>query len=557
MNAEQISIFEKAVSAFQALNKPLLYGPNGKPLKPSGDYALRRAAAKRKGSMKNWVPRMLSSRQQEALDREMMMTRSTELVNDDPNAAGVSEVFSHTVVGPGLKPQPLVDPDAFPDIEKEKARALQAQMRNNYREWFSTADAGGRLNDGQIQFLIMRNILQYGEYLVLLPMLDDPTRPFSLACQVLNPMRLKTPIDLEGKLPIRDGVELGSYGEPVAYWIKRSDAARPTRYSADIKKNFLRVPAKKAHRWNVLHGFMAKDAEEVRGVPFFAPAMQFFRNLNDLLDAELVSNVVTAALAVWIEQGLDGDPYQLANNMAGRTESGFNPDGEQTEERYEELIPGSIMYGLTGQKPHLLSANRPGTTFEPFVTTIKKAISMALGMPYPVLFRDVEGVNFAGFRSAMLDAWRVFMTYRSWLGHGYCQRVFTMLQEEAWLRGRLDIEDFYPSMHALTRADWHGAPKGDIEPIKAVKADLMAIDGKIKTRAEAIAERGSGEWRRTFDQLEEEKQELENRGLDTPKPSGPEGEEEETTEEEAQGQAMLHMLEDLTEAVEDLARENS
>ena len=45
---------------------------------------------------------------------------------------------------------------------------------------------------------------------------------------------------------------------------------------------------------------MVKDAEQVRGWPYFTPAMKYFRDLNDLLNAELVSSVVTAALAYFI-----------------------------------------------------------------------------------------------------------------------------------------------------------------------------------------------------------------------------------------------------------------
>jgi capsid protein len=196
------------------------------------------------------------------------------------------------------------------------------------------------------------------------------------------------------------------------------------------------------------------------------------------------------------------------------------------------------MYGETGQKPHLLSAARPGTTFEPFTRTIKKSLALSINQPYPVIFKDVEGVNFAGFRSAMLDAWRVFSMYRTWLGEGDCQRSFTMLMEEAWLRGKLPaIADIHENLFEYTYAAWRGSPKGDIEPVKAVQANVMKINNNLMTRDEAIIEDGGEGFDAVSETLEEEGLALKQKGLN-PKPQDSgmtdEGEDENDVDENDQ-----------------------
>ncbi len=498
-----------------SLGKPItLYGPNNQPITPDPAYSFRRSSAKRTGSLKNWIPQRFWDKQSEAQERQFIVERTIDLTNTDPHAAGVVEGFATTIVGSGLIPHPMIDPEANPNLDKDQIRRLQAQQRTAYYSWYPFADAGQRMTFGAIQFLVQRNIMQHGEYLVLLPMLNDPTRPYSLACQVINPLRLKTPIDLVSTNPnIRDGVELGSYGQPAAYWIKRSDPRLGSAITADVSTNFIRIPAKQGHRWNVLHGFISQEPEQVRGMSFFSPAMKFFRDLNDYLDAELVSNIVTAAFSLFIEVAGGSDPLTQALMLANQTETTTKSDGILETRRYQEMVPGLIMYGNVGEKPHPITASRPGQTFEPFTKIIKKAISMGIGIPYPVLFKDVENVNFAGFRSAMLDAWRVFIYRRVWLGQMFCQPIFTMLQEEAFLRGNLEVTDFYGKMQTLTRAEWRGSPKGDIEPIKAVQADILAIQNNLKTRAEAIAERGGAGPRTTFDQLAEEQSMMAERGL--------------------------------------------
>lgn len=511
-------IFEKAVGyiskqlagSSSKRKVPVLYGPDNRPVR-SASYGYKRNAAKKSGSMKNWIPSPYYNYYNEALERNDILARSIDLVNNDPHAAGVVDTFATTIVGPGLTPHPALNADVL-GLTKEEIRSIQSQQKAVYNTWNIFADASQKQNFGGIQYVIIRNLMQYGEYLVLLPMINDPSRPYSLACQIINPQRLQTPSDLSNESNIIDGVEVGSYGEPVAYWIQKSSRELNGLYTvaAYSSKDYHRIPAKVGHRWNVLHGFIQQEPEQYRGLSMFAPAMKFFRDLNDYLDAELVSNIVTAAFSMFIELQGGSDPYAIANSALSMT--GETVDTSDAI-RYQELIPGQIMYGATGEKPHAISANRPGSTFEPFTKVIKKAIAMSLNIPYPVLFKDVESVNFAGFRSAMLDAWRVFMMRRTWLGQGFCSKVWTMLQEEAYLRGNLKVpQDFYGQMYALTQSEWRGSPKGDIEPIKAIQADIQAIQNNIKTRAEAIAERG-GDIRTTFDQLAEEQEMMKERGL--------------------------------------------
>ncbi|MBN1105804.1 MAG: phage portal protein [Deltaproteobacteria bacterium] len=517
MDATHQDLFARAVSAL-ALGmgrKPALYDHQGRPMRPSASYQYRRTAAKREGSLQNWIPQRILNRQTETLERERIVERSIDLTNNDPHAAGIVDNFATTVVGAGLRPHPTLDAGIL-GLGKEEVRRLQARMGAVFEAWSPWADAAGRMTDGGIQFLLQCNMVQFGEFIVVLPMIRDIARPYSLAAQVIHPLRLKTPSDFYAKQNIRDGVELGGYGQPEAYWIKKTDPNDPLRHTADISQNFLRIPARKGHRWNVIHRFIQREPEQVRGWPFFAPAMKFFRDLNDYLDAELVANVVTAAYALFIESG-ELDPWTLAEGMAHHTDLETGKD----EDRYEELIPGQIMYGKKGQKPHPIAANRPGTTFQVFVKEIKKALAMSLNMPYVSLFKDVENTSYAGFRSALLDAWRVLSHRRSWLGENYGRPVRTMLLEEAWLRGDLpEIEDFYGNMHALSACQWLGSPKGNIEPVKEIQADILAIKNNLKTRAETIAEQ-NGDWRRTFEQLEEEKEDLEGRGLDPGLEEGP------------------------------------
>jgi lambda family phage portal protein len=509
-SAERLEAFDRAIKA--VASAPVLYGPTGKRLRPTGSYGIRRESAGQKGSLKGWNPRNYFSSQEEARDREEVVRRSNDLIDNDPHAAGLVDTYASTVVGAGLVPHPNPDPDGL-FLEESEDQVISKQMRVVYNRWANHADAGERLTFGQIQYLIELSMMRHGEYFVLLPMIDKPYRPYRLACQVIHPSRVKTPVDLTTNEFIRDGIELGYYGEPVAVWIKKS-GGRYNSFLPDTKNNFIRQPMRVRHRKLVLHGYVAKDAEQVRGWPILAPAIKYFRSFNDLLDSELISNVITSALAYFIETVGGDDPFNLATRRATLSESRITGTGNRQTDRYEQVEPGLVMYGEPNQKPHVLAANRPGTTFDPFTKTVKKSLSLAANMPYVIGFKDYEETNFAGARMAMLDAWRVFTVHRRWLGSGACQPITTSLMEEAWLMGEIAYpsKDFYRNIDLLTACDWRGDPKGDIEPVKAAQADVMLIKNSLKDRAQAIIERG-GDPRRVTKQLEEENRDLASKSL--------------------------------------------
>ena len=507
MQQAQAEIFSKTIQAVgQMMGHPSIVNQYGKPI-TSAMYSYQRSAAKREGSMRNWMPRRLLSRQSETIEREAIVARSIDLTNNDPNVAGIIEGYTTTVIGSGLKPHPVLDYD-FLGIRKETARKIQQRMKAVYQIWSPYADATGRLSHPQIQYMKFHNLLEYGEYFKMFLMLKDKSRPYSLAIQMIHPLRVKTPLDMSRSESMRDGIEFDVNGKPVAYWVKRSSPNR--LHLSDNSLNFVRVEVGRGHRKFMIHRFLQTDPEQVRGMPIITPAMKYFRDLSDLLDTELVSQIAGAAIALWLETSPGTNPIYPAQNLATETVNTTNYDGNAVEERYQEVVPGSVMYG--SHKPHLLSPDRPGVTFDPFIKAIKKGAAMAVNLPYPIAFKDVEGVNFAGFRSAMLDAWRVFMTRRAWMGED-CSKEWAMLQEEAYLRGDLpNIRNFYSKYFFYTKCEWRGSPKGDIEPVKAAQANSLKVKERVMTRAQWIIEDG-GDPQTVFDGIEEENEMLKSKGI--------------------------------------------
>lgn len=174
------------------------------------------------------------------------------------------------------------------------------------------------------------------------------------------------------------------------------------------------------------------------------------------------------------------------------------------------------MYGNKGEKPEILESKRPSANFLNFCELVLRILASSLEIPYEVLTKDFSKTTYSSARAALLEVWRVYEVYRSFFRRHYCQPLWMMVQEEAYLRGYLKLPagapDFYEGMPFWCNTKWIGPARGYIDPIKEVTANIKAIDNGLMSRAEAIAERG-GDVDETFEQLAREQRKREELGL--------------------------------------------
>ena len=94
---------------------------------------------------------------------------------------------------------------------------------------------------------------------------------------------------------------------------------------------------------------------------------------------------------------------------------------------------------LPERRVHHLETSSPSPNFEQFCRFVLRSMAASVDMPYEVIAKDFSQTNYSSARAAMLEAWKVFTLYRQWLVSHYCQPIFQMVIEEAWLRGKLQF----------------------------------------------------------------------------------------------------------------------
>lgn len=440
-----------------------------------------------------WRGPMLSGRAEAARERAIMQRRAGDLAANDWAAGSALQAITMNAVGTGLVPKPAIPPDML-GLAPEEATRVAKEMEWAWSRWTLEADIRGLAHFHDLQLLGLRTMLAHGEMLHLAVMRSEAERTasgnlFSLAVQAVRPQRLQTPADLAIDPAVRDGIRFSSYGKPELYYIANPQASALDAFTSTealTSADFGCIPATRAHRRLVFHLYRQEEEEQVRGVSAFAPGITLFRNLTDALNYELFAQVIAASFPVFI--GTESGQIPLGQEGMDEAEPG---------ERYHEVKPGRVYYGDMNQKPYPLESKRPSSNFAAFVEIILRAMAASQGIPYETLAKDYSKTNYSSMRAALNEAWKLYGYYRQWFARAYCQPLWEMLVEEAWLRGYVRLPkgapDFYAARELWCNASWVGPARGFVDPVKEVEAVILALQHRLMTYGEAWAERG-GDW---------------------------------------------------------------
>jgi len=409
--------------------------------------------------MGDWLPGGGSADADLLTDLPKLRERSRDLLRNDGSAAGVVKTMVDSVIGTGHRPQSLLSWEEL-GIAEEQAEELQTEAERIWSRWTQQADASEHGDFYDLQALAYRQYLENGDVCLLPVMLATGRgREFSLAFQLVEADRLSTPTDkLASNDLIREGVEIGSYGQAMAYWIRRThpgDVTYSGRWHAGTSENYVRIAARNRFgRPNVIHLFRQLRAHQSRGVPLLAPTLLVFRHLNQYLEAELMAARIAACYALLVRSE---NPVAWGANTADSTNS--------AGKRMDKMKPGMIEYLRPGEDVSSFLPNRPNTGIDPFVKMMQRMISTATGNTYSQVSGDFSQSSYISERLAQLGARRGYAADRRWFDAQFCQVAWEMVLEEAWLRGMWQVDDFYAQRPAWTRSTWlpPGEPWADVE----------------------------------------------------------------------------------------------
>lgn len=372
-------------------------------------------------------------------------------LNDGWVASGV-EAWASNAVGAGIVPR-SEHPDA---VVREALASL-------WLDWTDEADAENLGDFYAVQAQLVRSLVIDGEAFVRFVYPDDArTVPFRLQ-QVPAEMvdeALRRDLDNGGR--IRSGIEFDASGRRVAYHVRINPPGEP---GWDLRTE--RVPASE-----MLHVFRPIAPGQVRGVSWLAPILIRAMMLDHHDDAELDRQKTAALFAGFVRRSVDPDPF----------------GADDTDDPREGLLPvkpGMIQY--LNDNEEITFPDTPTPVSPEFAKRHLRSIAAGLGLPYHTLTGDLAETNFSSARAALLEfRRRVEAVQHHVLVYQFCRPVWDRWVALAALSGA--IADTDPA--ALRKVSWL-PPRWDwVDPQKDAQAEILQIEAGLKSRTQALRERG-------------------------------------------------------------------
>jgi lambda family phage portal protein len=390
--------------------------------------------------------------------------RARWLVRNNGYAANAIESWAGNVVGAGIKPSSLI---AEP--------ALKAKVQRLWLDWTDDSDAEGFTDFYGQQRRAAREVFIAGEVFFRFRTRrpgDGFVVPLQLQMfpsEMLPLMRNET--TAVGNV-IRQGIEFDKIGRRVAYHFLRRHPGDVT--DPGMAGETVRVPASE-----VIHVIDPVDAGQLRGVSRFAPGIVKLFLLDQYDDAELDRKKVAAMHALFITTPAPGEPFDTAES-----------DGERGE-RTMDLQPGQVVMLEPGEEIQTSAPADSGQTYEPFQYRTLLQVSAALGVPYAYLSNDMLKANYSNSRLALLEFRRRIEAYQhAVMVWQLCRRVWARWMDMAVLAGALELAHYEDRRREYIGCDWL-PPKWDwVDPQKDARAEIEQIAAGLKSRSQALAERG-------------------------------------------------------------------
>ncbi len=407
-------------------------------------------------------------------DLQMLRDRSRDLLRNAPLATGAINTMVTNIVGTGLNPQAHIDreilrpylktDDAMEKWESDAERVFMAWAMN------PDCDITRAQTFTELQALILRSVLESGDVFVLRKYRERAGNPFGTTLQIIEADR----IDGDGIA----GVEIDIDGAPTAYNILES---------YEHCANSVKVPAFDADgRRQVLHVFNRTRPGLTRGIPYLAPVIEALKQLDQYTEAELAAAVVASMFTVFVKS---------------ESEQGLVPideNGQQTVKRENdyEMSPGAILDLQPNENIEIANPNRPNAGYDVFVQSILRQIGVALEIPFEILIKHFTA-SYSAAQAALVEAWKTFSTRRKWISTTFCKPVYEMVITEAIAKGILDAPGFFSDpfvRKAYLGVEWIGAPRGQIDQLKEIRAADYRVKMGVSTLEEETAAITGGNW---------------------------------------------------------------
>jgi lambda family phage portal protein len=401
----------------------------------------------------------------------ILRARARQMAKDAPHFKKFLRMVRTNVIGPkGL--QLMVRARGMDG--KSLNAELNKRVADTFWEWTfrENCSASQKLNWLGAQRLFVTHLARDGEVLV---QHVPANNAFGYALKFINVDYLdetfNQTLPASGNRVIMS-VEIDANDRPVAYWL--TTPTSEINFTQRRERTRTRVPAEE-----MTHAFLVLDDEsQTRGVTWFAASLLEGKNLESYKNG-----VITSARMAALNMGF------ITSDTADETEFTGEEDDDGNELPIEINIgPASFTELRPGQKVEQFDPKQPTQNHAEFKKTILEDIAAGLDLPYFSLTGDMTAVNYSSARVGQADERDVWRELQDFVGDMFCREVYHRWVRAAMVSGKLKVtaKEFKEIQNPMWR------PRGwrYVDPQKEITATVTAIENKLMTWTDALAEQG-------------------------------------------------------------------
>lgn len=411
-------------------------------------------------------------------DLVTIRSRSRALAKDNDYLKHFLSMVQVNVVGhTGFTLQMRVE-DANGKADLVANRAIEKA----FKKWCKrkNCDITGKLSFNAMCRLIVRTVARDGEALVR-KVRGRSLNDFGFSLQLLAIDRLDTTKNetwSNGNV-IRMGVEIDSFGRPVAYHLLTTHPGDGV-YRSVTGKMHERVPAS-----DLIHLYLQDDPEQSRGFPWAHTAMTRLNHLGAFDEAAVIAARIGASKMGWYKRSDQGGPV-----IPGQ-------DGSEQSYFIQEASPGEFGVLPDGYDFVQFNPDYPHANYDPFTKACLRGIAsgLGLGVNYNTLSNNLEGVNYTSLRSGTLTERDAWMVLQEWFCDGFLEDLIEDWLRTSLLMSAIVLPNGTPlpanKFEKFNAAEFQGRRWQWVDPLKDLQACVLAINNKLANYSQVYAEKGN------------------------------------------------------------------
>lgn len=364
---------------------------------------------------------------------QIVRSRARGLYANNPFMRAAIDNWIGSLIGTGITP--TAEPDALA----------------YFNSWNDVADADSRTDFLGLQAELTRSLVVDGEAFCQILTTDDGIRLRTVPSELVDESVTR---DLGGGACIVNGIEFATDGTRLAYWIVPNRPAEAFETYAPA----VRVPASE-----ILHIMKPLGIGQVRGISWLAPVAVPANELDAIIDG-LAVGVKVAALHAGFLTDLNGtgEPF----------------DGDLTD---VSLEPGTLRRLPQGYDIKFHSPQHANETAA-FLAFNIRMLAAGLGLPTHFVDGDLSGANYSSLRAGLLP-------FRARCEQIQYHVIAPQLLNPVWRRVHA-LSVLSGELDAIPAVEWLPPAWQQVDPLKAVQADVAELEAGLTSRRKLVAARG-------------------------------------------------------------------